>query len=137
MGVPTFKEAKRFFRVAEQRFADAEFLLSNDRTTAAVYFAGNGVECMLKAVLLHLTPQKKHAETMASFVGERGHNLRWLLHRCRLQGLKVSDPFRDAFLLTSTWTTAFWYEPGIIPYKEAVQFLSKAKIAIEMLKARI
>jgi HEPN domain-containing protein len=50
------KEPQRFFRAAQQWLAEAQFLLQNDYTTAAVYLAGYAVECMLKALILASEP---------------------------------------------------------------------------------
>ena len=71
-------EARRFLRVAVQRFEDAEILLKNDRTTGATYLAGYTVECALKAVIFAHSRVAEHAVILKSFRGILGHNLEWL-----------------------------------------------------------
>jgi HEPN domain-containing protein len=55
MGLPNSKAARQFWRSSKQRFDDAELLLKAGHTTGAVYLAGYGVECMLKALLVNST----------------------------------------------------------------------------------
>jgi len=50
-------EVDRFLRVALQRLEDAEVLLTNRRTTGAIYMAGYAVECAMKGVLLAHVPR--------------------------------------------------------------------------------
>ena len=49
MAVPHSSEARMFYRCAWQRLDEGELLLTHQMTVAAVYLAGYGVECMLKA----------------------------------------------------------------------------------------
>ena len=57
MAVPASSEARLYYRCAFQRQEDAQILLRADRTTGAVYLAGYGRECILKALVLSaLTP---------------------------------------------------------------------------------
>lgn len=52
MPIPRSTNARLFYRAAKERLEDAELLLSLNRTTAAVYLAGYGVECMIKSLIL-------------------------------------------------------------------------------------
>ena len=61
--MPSSTPARRFYRVAKQRFDDALLLLEMERTTAAIYLVGYSVECMLKAY--HLKNQGMKAHTLA------------------------------------------------------------------------
>ncbi len=72
--MPTAPEARRFYRVAKERFDDALFLLAGGRTTGAVYFAGYAVECMLKALILSRLTGKARRTTAESFRGTKGHD---------------------------------------------------------------
>lgn len=47
-----------FFKVALQRFEEAQILLKNKKNVGAMYLAGYTVECMLKPLLLRPTPPK-------------------------------------------------------------------------------
>ena len=47
MAIPNAVEPRRFYRAAEHRFEEAQFLLDGGGyTTAAVYLAGYAVECI-------------------------------------------------------------------------------------------
>ena len=58
--------------------AEAQFLLDHDYTTAAVYLAGYGVECALKALLLSIVPVREQAAIIQTFRGTRAHDFLWL-----------------------------------------------------------
>jgi HEPN domain-containing protein len=49
--------SRDFHRAAEQGFTTAEFLLDCDFALDALYLAGYSVECVLKALILHLTSE--------------------------------------------------------------------------------
>ena len=77
MGMPKSKEARLFYRAAEQRFTDAQFIFrKGDRTTAAVYLAGYAVECFLKALILSQLPGRD-AEMLKQFRGGKAHDYDW------------------------------------------------------------
>ena len=59
MTTPSAPDARLFFRFALQRHDDAQVLLRYDHTTGAVYLAGYGVECILKALILSGVPRKE------------------------------------------------------------------------------
>ena len=87
MGLPEFTESRRFYRSAKQRFEDADFLLEGGRSTGAVYLAGYGVECMLKALILScLSSTARRREMLAEFRGAAAHNYDWLKARYFLHG---------------------------------------------------
>lgn len=77
--MPAPPNARLFYRAANQRFEDAEFLLSVGRTTAAVYLAGYSVECILKALILAVVPPAQDGNLLAMFRGARAHDYGWLL----------------------------------------------------------
>jgi len=67
MGMPHSRDARLFCRSATQRFAEAQILRKADQTTGAVYLAGYGVECMLKALILDTLPNTRQAAMLQSF----------------------------------------------------------------------
>jgi len=79
VAMPASSNSRLFYRVANQRFEDAEFLLGVERTTAAVYLAGYSVECILKALILAIVPRTQEADILAMFRGARAHDYDWLL----------------------------------------------------------
>lgn len=72
MPLPQANEAKPFYRAAIHRFGEAQFLLEGGRRTGAVYLAGYGVECMLKALILSVLSPGKRGDMVATFRGQRG-----------------------------------------------------------------
>lgn len=81
MPIPRFKDPRQFYRAAYQRFAEVQFLLERSNfTTASVYLAGYGVECILKALLLYV-PSSKHAATFKTFRTAAAHDFEWLKER--------------------------------------------------------
>ncbi len=108
MGLPAAREAHLFYRSAKQRFLDAQFLEEAGRTTGAVYLAGYGVECMLKALLVDAAPHGRRAEIAASFRGGKAHDFEWLKAQYRtIGGAAFPQDIREHFVLVSTWSTEF------------------------------
>jgi hypothetical protein len=125
MGLPEAREARNFYRAGKPRFEDARLLLeSAERTTGAIYLAGYGVECLLKALILSVTPANRRATIADNFRGARAHNYDWLKGRYFAQG---GPPFPShiskLFSLVETWDTEWRYNPGTAPPREAQKFL--------------
>jgi HEPN domain-containing protein len=138
MALPHAKESQPFYRTAKQRFTDAMFLLDNDRTTGAVYLAGYGVECMLKALVLSIAPRTRRAKIVASFRGARAHDFEWLQRLYRdLGGPTFPQDIRERFVHVATWTTDFRYRPGMIEHADAIEFLDAAKAIIKWADGRM
>ena len=130
---PRSKEARRYYRVAMQRFGEAELLYQDERfTTAAVYLAGYGVECMLKALVLSSVPSSQECEVLRGFHGAKAHDYEWLLAMYRKQG----DPALPKklvrhFTTVNSWSTDMRYSPRMIRLAEAKSFVdSAAKIML-------
>src|SRR5690348_4762779 len=86
MGVPGSKEARLYYRCAFHRTEDAQILVRAGRTTGAVYLAGYGIECILKAMILSdLTPAKRRM-MLQSFRGGSTHDYEWLRTQLILNG---------------------------------------------------
>lgn len=123
MGMPRDKDAKRFYRAADQRWEDSEFLLESERTTAAVYLAGYCVECLLKALILAQAGSKKD-EVLASFRGSGAHNYDWLRFMySKYGGADFPKEIVEAFVIIEDWGTDLRYQPGTIPLNDAEEFL--------------
>ena len=81
MSLPQAPEARPYYQSAKQRFEDAEFLMEAARTTGAVYLAGYGVECMLKALILTMVSENQRADVLGSFRAAKAHDFEWLKAR--------------------------------------------------------
>src|SRR3954469_25454032 len=105
MAMPTDLNARRYYRVAYQRYEDGTLLLEINRPRAAIYLTGYAVECILKALLLMSTPAGERLDVLATFRGAVAHNIDWLRDRLvqRIGRLPVNEN-RHVSLLSS-WST--------------------------------
>jgi len=129
MGLPTAQEGRPFYRAGKQRFEDARLLLDKaERTTGAIYLAGYGVECLLKALVLSVIPATDRKEMVASFRGARAHNYDWLKARYFDNGgAQFPSEISKAFALVNTWDTEWRYRSGTAPPRDAEAFLRAAE----------
>lgn len=140
MATPKATEARRYYRVANQRLEDAELLLEKlGRAPAAVYLAGYAVECILKALILANTPVARHREVLGQeFRGTRGHNLAWLRERSRQAGA-ASFPAEISGDLTfvSTWSVDLRYTPGAGDFEDAEAFVAAVGRIVQFIDTRL
>jgi HEPN domain-containing protein len=138
MASPSAAEARLFYRSAKQRFIDSRFLLQGDRTTAAMYLAGYSVECMLKALILALSPAGSRKAILASFRGGKAHDFIWLKDLYHKQGGADFPPeVVKAFARVNTWTTAMRYNPATAKKKDAALFLGAAETILNWADGRL
>lgn len=138
VGVPSSLEARHFYNCALQRFEDAQILLRWERTTAAVYLAGYGIECILKAMVLSAVPQTKTAAELHFFRGHRAHDYEWLRKKYyEHRGPHFPREINVHFTLVSDWSTDLRYRPGKMSMGDAEDFLSAARTIIEFAKGRL
>ena len=76
--MPSDPDARMSYRAANRRMTEAEILRKAAQTTGAVYLAGYGVECKLKAVILGSLATEARTAMLTSFRGPRGYDLGWL-----------------------------------------------------------
>ncbi len=124
MAMPLDANARRYFRVAYQRFEDGTALLGISRPRAAIYLTGYAVECILKALLLTSTPAGERAAVLATFRGGVAHDIDWLRERLirRIGRLPVGE--NRYVSLVSSWSTDLRYEPGPGDVDDARVFLT-------------
>ena len=126
-----------FYRAAINRMDDAVFLLSG-RTTAAVYLAGYGVECMLKALILSVLPEAQRIVMLASFHGRRAHDFDWLRQQYaeRWKGSMPAELARH-FTRVNTWSTNIRYETRTMRKQDAELFVESAARSMEWAEGRM
>ncbi len=123
-----------------QRLDDARFLLDKgERTNAAVYLAGYGVECILKAVLISSLPAGKHDEVIKEFRERgQGHSYDWLKHAyVGAGGAPFPEMVQRNFVTVSSWATDLRYETGSIKRKEAEAFVLAAEEIVKWADGRM
>ncbi len=138
MAVPASIEARLFYRCAFQRQEDAQILLRADHTTGAVYLAGYGIECILKALLLSALTAATRAVMLATFRGARAHDYEWLRTQyLQNGGSRFPREITEAFTLVNAWSTDMRYLPRTLKADEAEGFLSAAENIIRWADGRI
>jgi HEPN domain-containing protein len=138
MAVPDSAEAKLYYRCAFQRHEDAQILLRADRTTGAVYLAGYGLECILKALVLSGLAPAARTEILNSFRGARAHDYEWLRTRyLQNGGARFPREVTEAFTLVNDWSTDMRYLPGTLRAEDAEGFLSAADRIIRWANGRL
>ena len=138
MPIPRSRNARLFYRAAQERFEDAELLLSLNRTTGAVYLAGYSVECMIKSLILSAVPPSRQEAILANFRGRLAHDYDWLM-RLYLQNSGRPMPRRVAsyFDQVTDWSTDMRYSPARMQIDEAKQFLDFASKIIKWADGRL
>jgi hypothetical protein len=127
MPLPRVREARSFYQSAFQRFEDAKFLMDGERTTGAVYLAGYGVECILKALILSALKTGSRPGMLNEFRGSRAHDFSWLRRQYfENGGPPLPKKIAKLFSLVSTWTTTLRYMAGTMPYSDAAAFMNSA-----------
>lgn len=125
--MPSWVNSGLFYRAAMQRFKDAKFLLGAPRTTAAVYLAGYGVECILKSLILAQVPRSQENEILARFRGARAHDYDWLLELYSQRGgPRLPSELDPHFARVNSWSTRIRYSPVTLKLPEAKAFLASA-----------
>jgi HEPN domain-containing protein len=138
LATPRDKDARRFYRAAEQRWEDADFLRVSGRTTAAVYLAGYCVECMLKALIVAQVPKHERIPTLQSFRGTKAHDYDWLREvYYEKGGARFPPDVVQAFTTISVWSTEMRYQPGTIPEDDSEAFMSAVEIVWKWADGRL
>lgn len=138
MGMPVSKEARLFYRCAWQRMDEAKVLRKAIMTTGAVYLAGYGVECMLKALILSMATKHQQVETVQAFRGNQAHDFQWLRDRyLQKGGAKFPKNISRDFTLVSAWSTKLRYLPKTMKAKEADRILEAAEQIIRWADERL
>ena len=137
MAVPKDIDARRYYRVAYQRYEDGTLLLEIDRPRAAIYLTGYAVECILKALLLVSTTAGERARLLSTFHGAIAHNIDWLREQLvqRIGRLPVNEARHVS--LVSSWSTDLRYEPGPGDPEDAEAFLKAAKSVLAWADGRM
>jgi hypothetical protein len=132
-------DPQKFFRVATQRFAEAQFLHEGERYSAAIYIAGYSVECGLKALIL-TTEQETGRRILAdSFRGSGWHNFNRLVEVYIDRG-GPRPPKGIAKALTyvhDEWSVELRYLAGEKPFREARRFIDSTELILEWIKGRL
>jgi len=123
--------ARDFRRAAEQRFTTAEFLLNRGYTLDALYLAGYSVECILKSLVMHLTPEPDRQEAFDRLRGgAKMHYPEHLKEELRNLGRPMPLDLVKRFRRFE-WSTDLRYESGKKPTGEVRGYLKLAKATMD------
>jgi HEPN domain-containing protein len=138
MALPPSNDARLFYRCAFQRYEESQVLFEAGYTTGAVYLAGYGVECMLKALVLMSVPARGRPQTLKSFRGSKAHEYEWLRSLYLTNGGARFPPnITRHFTLVSDWSTDLRYSPHSVRAGEAEAFLEAAVSIIRWADERL
>lgn len=138
MAVPGSSDARLFYRCAFQRFEEAEVLFRADYTTGAVYLAGYGIECILKALVLMAVPVRARPDVLQSFRGGRAHEYEWLRSLYLVNGgARFPREVNQHFTLVNDWSTDLRYTPRSVRADEAEAFLAASAAIIHWADGRL
>jgi HEPN domain-containing protein len=128
MSTPIRPIPRKFYRVAYQRFEEAEVLFEAGYFIGAVYLAGYAVECMLKTLILDATPEKDHTLVETELRGQRAHQYEWLRHRyAQTNAPRFPSEIGQSLAFVRTWETSLRYTPGLGNRQDASRFLAEAR----------
>jgi HEPN domain-containing protein len=118
--------SRDFQRAARQRLTAAETLLREKHNLDARYLGGYTVECSLKALILHHTPDAEKPDKLMQITsGSKMHRSDILLGE--LRNLGTTLPLEIAKRMRRfDWTTAVRYETGRGDTGETIGFLKTA-----------
>jgi hypothetical protein len=130
---------QKFFRVATQRYEEAQFLFEGERYLAAIYIGGYAIECGLKALILETEPRNGRAELAASFRGSEWHNLNWLVEGyIKRGGSRLPREIRtDLTYVHDEWSVDLRYTAGQKTLREGQRFVAATVRILEWVKGRL
>ncbi len=138
MAIPSSSDARLYYRCAFQRFEEAQVLLQAAYTTGAVYLAGYGIECILKALVLMGVPARARPDTLKSFRGSKAHEYEWLRSLYLTNGgARFPREITQHFTLVNDWSTDLRYTPRSVRAEEAEAFLAAAVAIIRWSDGRL
>lgn len=138
MAIPNSSDARLYYRCAFRRYEEAEVLFKADYTTGAVYLAGYGIECILKALVLTAVSVGDRHDMLKSFRGNKAHDYEWLRSLYLMNGgSRLPRDVAQHFTLVNDWSTDLRYTPYSVRTVEAEAFLAAAVAIIRWADGRL
>jgi hypothetical protein len=132
---------KRFLAAAGQRYTTCEFLGKRGMFIDQMYLTGYVVECALKALILHDTPESKRQSAFEELShGASSHDFEYLRAIYQRSSGKRFPPDGVKILkglVKYRWRTAWRYQVGKGNRQDAAAFLSEARCFLEWVKRRM
>jgi len=108
-----------------------------DRPKAAIYLTGYAVECILKALILTVTPAAGRLGVLRSFRGAAAHDLLWLRARLAERHVGVPGPVAKELAYVASWSVDLRYEPGPGDREDARRFILSARSILDWADGRL
>ena len=138
MALPSSSDARVYYRCAKQRYEEAEILNRLEKRTGAVYLAGYGIECILKALALMAVPVRRRPEILKTFRGSKAHDYEWIRTVYLTNGgARFPPDVNRHFTLVNDWSTDLRYSTRLIKVADAEAFLRSAVAIIEWADGRL
>lgn len=156
-----FDGVSAFKKTAPRRLRDAEELLQpptlqpNDsdamtrHLSGAVYLAGYGVECVLKAyIITHNPPHQRLSEVRdvllnsgaltKDICGSDGHNLGVLLNVTDLEGaFDLRPELKKYWAIARKWTSTLRYNDYVPKREDAAAFVASCRALYQWVNSRL
>ena len=129
--------SRDFQRAARQRLTTAEVLLKEKLTLDAQYIGGYAVECSLKALILHHTPEPDIPDKLKRITsGAPMHRPEVLLGELRNLGIELPAVIARR-MRRFDWTTDLRYETGRRDTGETVAFLTTVRAIFDWVEGQL
>ncbi len=129
--------SRDFQRAARQRLTTAEVLLKEKLTLDAQYIGGYAVECSLKALILHHTPEPDIPDKLKRITsGAPMHRPEVLLGELRNLGIELPAVIARR-MRRFDWTTDLRYETGRRDTGETVAFLKTVRAIFDWVEGQL
>jgi HEPN domain-containing protein len=126
-----------FMRAGEQRLTAAEELFRAKQTLDAQYLGGYMVECALKALILHRTPEPERADQLKRITsGAVMHRPEVLIDELRKLGERLPLDLVKR-VRRCGWTTDLRYETGKRDTGETTWFLKTVKAVADWVEEKL
>jgi hypothetical protein len=139
VAVPQDAIARKYYRAAVERLADADTIFDvTERMTASVYLGGYAVEFILKALIVSSVKPDDRVAVALEFRGAKAHSYEWLRERYTERGgSPLPAEVTAAFVAVGTWGVELRYNPVKISRAQARQFLSNVKLIFSWAERRL
>lgn len=140
MGIPR-DIARKFSRVAKQRLEEAKTVRRAQLPAAAEYLGGYAVECILKALVIVVTPTSERPPSGEATIDwlkkDFGHDLEDLRKGLVKQHTIMPPQVAREFAFVATWDPQLRYELGPGDPDRAERFLEAASAVIKWADERM
>ena len=132
-------DSRDFWKAAVQRFESAVVLLQAGRTLDAQYLGGYAVECALKSLILHLTPEADRPARLAAITTSAAmHRPEVLLGLLRPLGVALTPALAKRMRSPRfDWGTDLRYESGRRDTGETIAFLKTVELVTTWVKGQL